>query len=487
MKRLFPIIAIAIVLILSAVLGGITQVARAQSKPIELDYTSNNTDTNEITSKKPIQTYVFTGSAGDVISILMVRSSGNLRPLIGLLDFRQPKGKEEIAESGISKDGKLAGIIKFELPEDGEYVIAATREGVTKGTTTGKYVITLVAAGEEATPTRAARPTATKRSAKPTATPTEEEPTPEETEEATPEESNEAVQTFEVGSMPYGVFWNGNNLFVANSGDGTVSVLNGDGETVATAKLGGVPGWMAWDGKRLWVPDVGSTDEPGTKVNLLDGKGKKVGSFEVGSQPYSISYDKENKLMWVALYGDKKVVSVDAKGQIVTTVDTEFGPNTVLWTGDTLWVTLFGEFDNPNNQVMAIDVDGNVIGTFKVGKGPADLAWNPDDELVYVANQIDNNVMALNRDGKVVGTYKVGKGPIALLWDGEHLWASLSGENAVAAMTNKGKVLKKVPVTTGPNGLAFDGTYLWVANEGTTDEPGNTVTRIDVATVLSTQ
>ncbi len=497
MRRWLPVIGIIVVLVLGAALSGVVQIARAQNQSIQLDYTTHNTDANEITSKKIFVTYSFTGSQGDVVSILMVRSSGTLKPLIGLLNPRNAKDKQVIAGSTSSKDGSLAGIIKFELPEDGDYLILATRDGLDKGATTGKYVLTLIAGSgssgqdtPEPSPTKKAssKPTATRKAgSKPTATPAEDTPEPAQTEEATQAASSDAVQTFEVGSSPLGCFWNGTNLFVSNSGDGTISMLDGDGNNVSTIKIGGVPGWMAWDGKRLWVPDIGTNDQPGTKVNLLDGKGKKVATFEVGSQPYSLSYDADGKLMWIALYGDKKIVSVDAKGKIVTSVDTETNPNTVLWTGDKVWVTLAGDFNNPNNQVMAIDADGNVLGTYKVGKSPADLAWNPDDGLLYVANTDDNNVMALNADGKVVGTYKVGKQPVALLWDGQRLWVSLAGENAVAALTNKGKLLGKVQVNPGPNGLAFDGTNLWVVNQGTNDQPGNTVSRIDVATALSRQ
>jgi len=65
---------------------------------------------------------------------------------------------------------------------------------------------------------------------------------------------------------------------------------------------------------------------------------------------------------------------------------------------------------------------------------------------------------------------------------------SLKGDEAVVALSNKGKVLKKIQMNSAPDGLTYDGEqYLWVANEGTSDAPGNTVTRIDVAAVLSAQ
>jgi YVTN family beta-propeller protein len=496
-RKLLSITGFLIVLALAGVLGGTARNVVAQGgASIRLDYTTHNTEVGEITAKKTSVAYTFAGSEGDVITIGMIRSSGNLRPLIGLFDFQQPKGKELITASSISDDGAVAGIVKFALPSTGDYVILATREGAAKGTTTGKYLITLLLSGGDQEPTAtkksSAKPSATPKKSKATPTPSDEEPTPEATEEATVSSSTdtgstEAVQSFKVGKAPVFSVWSGDNLFVANSGDGSVSVLDGDGNKVSTIKVGGVPFAMAWDGKRLWVADLGTDAKPGDSVNVFDAKGKKAGTFKVGAQPFSLSYDADNKRMWIALYGENKIVSVDPKGEILSSIDTDTNPNTVLWTGDVLWATLAGTQDKPGNQVLAIDTDSNITGTFKVGKSPADLAWNADDQILYVANYDDNNVMALGVDGKVKGTYKVGKGPGALAWDGTHLWVSLGGDSAVVALSNKGKVLAKVPVSPAPNGITFDGTHIWAANQGPSDKPGSTVTRIDVAGALGEQ
>ncbi len=503
---------------LTLIAATVVSTVRAQTQePTRLDYTTNNTDTNQITSKQYGRVYVFAGTEGDVVSISMIRSSGNLRPLIGLLDPRQPKDKQVITQSTSLPDGSVAVIAKFSLPSTGDFLILATRDGVDKGTTTGEYLLILVADNSssdntEVTPTKKATPrkttkatatpeeqateeateqateenvapTPTRRVVRRTPTPTEEQPTAEATEAA----SGDTVQTFEVGTSPVFSVWNGTNLFVSNMGDGTVTMLDGDGNKVNSIKVGGVPFAMAWDGKRLWVADLGTSDKPGTSVNLFDGKGKKVGTFKVGSQPFSLSYDKDNSRMWIALYGDNTIVAVDQKGKILLSVDTATNPNTVLWTGDTLWATLAGNPDQVGNTVIAVDPDGNITGTYKVGKNPADLAWNSDDEILYVANYDDGNVMALNTDGKVVGTYKVGKGPGALAWDGTHLWVSVSGEGNIVALSNKGKVLAKVPVSPAPNGVTYDGTNIWAANQGSSDQPGNTITRIDVAGALGGQ
>jgi len=47
------------------------------------------------------------------------------------------------------------------------------------------------------------------------------------------------------------------------------------------------------------------------------------------------------------------------------------------------------------------------------------------------------------------------------------------------------RAIKTIAVTNNPYGVAFDGTHIWVANIGTTGSPGTTVTKIDIATNLS--
>jgi DNA-binding beta-propeller fold protein YncE len=504
--------------------------------------------------------YTFDAKRGDKVTILMSRRTGNLRPLVGIVDPSKPQNQQVLVASGPPvANGTIAGIANFTIPATKTYTIIATRENASRGTTRGQFRLFLLKGGvptptiapddeptedvgePEETPTRRAtatrrrtatpteesvedpteepteeptevvdepsetptrRPTSTRR---PSATPTPgaEEPTEEPTEEVTPEATaeatkeatvaatavasapNEAVRTFNVGKQPIFSLWTGSSLFVSNFADGTISVLDDAGKVVSTIDLGGAPFAMAWDGQRVWVADIGTGDKPGDSVHLFNAAGKKADTFKVGAGPFSLSYDAGKKRMWIALFNDKKIVAVDSKGKILTTIETDTNPNTVLWTGDKLWATLAGDADNVGDTVIAIDTSGEIKGTFKVGKSPADLAWNDTDGILYVANTNDGTITALDADGKVIDTYNVGKEPVALVWDGSHLWVSLGGESAVVALDAKGKELTKIPVTGAPNGISFDGTNIWVANQGTAEKPGSTMTRINVESALA--
>ena len=522
--RHFLPVVLALSIGLTLVLSGIASVVRAQADYPTITYGQTLTGEIKADAQNDAAAYQFDAAADDSVTVVMKRTSGTLRPLLTLFDTS--KGTPQLLASGkLSSDGKTATISSFTLSKAGQYVLLATREGVSKGTTIGKFSITLQndssnSTGSDATPTATPRangtkpaptkkPTANKPTVAPTDTaPTDAAPTDMPTDAAptdmpTPAatihptarpsakptaSSNATVTTIQVGTMPvYGV-WSGNNLYVANQGDSTVSILDGDGNVTGTITTGGAPQALAWDGTRLWVADFGTDQAPGNSVSVYSDTGKKVGTYKVGLNPLSMSYDPDNQRMWVALYGDDKVVALNLKGKIVSTIDVSgsgHSPNTVLWAGTQLWVTLQGALDKPDNKVLTIDTDGNITNTIEVGKQPVDFAWDDADQIMYVANYGDDTINALDATGKITGTYPVGKNPTALAWDGKHLWCTLDADKSVVVLDSTGQVLTTVALDDAPNGITFDTmSSMWVSLPGTTDKPGSSLARIDITSAV---
>jgi hypothetical protein len=86
--------------------------------------------------------YTFTGIAGDVVSVAVLRRSGDLDPLVILLD---PNGSE-IARNDDSDEfaeeaPRDAAIFYITLPMDGEYTIIATRYQEEVGLTEGDFEV----------------------------------------------------------------------------------------------------------------------------------------------------------------------------------------------------------------------------------------------------------------------------------------------------------------------------------------------------------
>jgi hypothetical protein len=85
--------------------------------------------------------YVFVGAAGDIVTITMQRTEGDLDPLLTLRDVT---GKLLTSNDDGFAEGSQDSIIRnFTLPEDGIYVIEASRYQRLAGETSGDYVLTL--------------------------------------------------------------------------------------------------------------------------------------------------------------------------------------------------------------------------------------------------------------------------------------------------------------------------------------------------------
>src|SRR5579863_7335607 len=67
-------------------------------------------------------------------------------------------------------------------------------------------------------------------------------------------QANEVPTTFPVGKQPYGVAFDGENIWTANNGDGTVSkVRSSDGTTLGAFNVGSSPMGVTFDGSSIWV------------------------------------------------------------------------------------------------------------------------------------------------------------------------------------------------------------------------------------------
>ncbi len=116
----------------------------------------------EISNAQFVDFYVFTGQAGDAITIEMIsptieESPQGLDPLLILLDSaRIPLAENDDIEEGVIRNARIT----FTLPQTDYYAIVATRFEQDAGTTSGPYTLTLSGPGAEAT-TTSTDPTAT--------------------------------------------------------------------------------------------------------------------------------------------------------------------------------------------------------------------------------------------------------------------------------------------------------------------------------------
>jgi hypothetical protein len=150
--------------------------------------------------------------------------------------------------------------------------------------------------------------------------------------------SDGALQgTFTVGNTPRGVAFDGTNVWVANSGDGTVSKLKAsDGSSQGT--FAAVPGaWsLAFDGNSMWVGGLN------TVMKLRTSDGATTATTAIAGSTISLAFDGSS--MWAVQSGGTQVSQMRASdGAYLNSFDTgASGTYAVAFDGNSIWVTHTG-------------------------------------------------------------------------------------------------------------------------------------------------
>lgn len=261
---------------------------------------------------------------------------------------------------------------------------------------------------------------------------------------------------FTTGNNPTEIAFDGSDVWISNSGSGSVTKLKGsDGSLIGTYAVGNSPWDVAFDGANVWVVNTGSDSV--TKLKASDGS--VVGTYPVGASPQGIAFDGVN--MWVANYGSNTITKLKASdGGLVGSYNVGSNPFFVAFDGANVWVANYAS----NNVSKLKASDGSLLGTYTVGSHPTGVLF--DGINVWVANFGSNNVTKLKAsDGSLLGTYSVGSAPIDLAFDGKNIWVTNLGSNSITQLkSTDGSVAGTYDEEGGPYGVAFDGASIWVAN-----------------------
>ncbi len=103
-----------------------------------------------------------------------------------------------------------------------------------------------------------------------------------------------------MGSQPWGIDYDGTNMWVANRGSANMTKLNAStGSHVATITVGDVPGGVIFDGTYIWVANAGVPPfVPGSVTKLNAFTGSLVATYTAGFRPEGIAFDGAN--IWVS-------------------------------------------------------------------------------------------------------------------------------------------------------------------------------------------
>jgi hypothetical protein len=226
-----------------------------------------------------------------------------------------------------------------------------------------------------------------------------------------------------------------------------------DNAAVQTVGLSASLPWgVAFDGVNIWVATEGGSIVKVRATDALE-QGACCGSAQ------AIAFD--GTFIWAARSGgpaNGQLKKIDpATMTVIATAVVGSNPANIVFDGTHLWVTNEGE--NSVTKVRASDAV--VEGTYPVGSNVWDVAF--DGASVWVS--ADAGLVKLRQaDGAILRTINFAPGSQrGLAFDGQHLWLSGAGQGLVKVLALDGTVVGDFAVSGGRT-VAFDGVNVWVGN-----------------------
>ena len=295
--------------------------------------------------------------------------------------------------------------------------------------------------------------------------------------------------TIPVGALPEGVAFNpdGHRAYVANRGDGTISMINtatsqvmvstpmGSGGAVTVQGVAVSP-----DGRRVYADFyAGATGMRGisvlhaTTTGVLDTITLGTGlPSPLGPNPQGITVSPDGRTLYVAnnfAGGGFIVIDVATNQQLASVA---MGPGDVPRgvapspDGSRAYMAFAGV-----NVIEVFDLAGrNVTATVAVDAAPTGIAVSPDGNKVYVASELGNSVSVIDATTNQVTARLTGfvtPVGIAVSPDGSHLLVVNRGNSTISAVRTATYGSDAIiQVGAGPAGIAVspDGKQAYVTN-----------------------
>jgi YVTN family beta-propeller protein len=276
------------------------------------------------------------------------------------------------------------------------------------------------------------------------------------------------VDTIEVGSQPLAVDASGGQVWVTNSGDGTVSRIDAaTGNAGRSFRVGERPAGVAIGAGSVWVADSGS----GLVSRIDPESGAVRREIFVGNRPSAIRFGLDG--VWVANVNDGTVSRINPNTGVVDHSPIRVGsrPSGIAISAHSVWVA-----NSADGTVSRIAASGDVVEAgIRVGNRPRGVGAGSD--YVWVANELDGSISRIEpfRGATAGDPIRVGSMPAQVAVGAGAVWVANEGDGTVSRIDpGSGEVTDTVEVGDAPRGVAIGDGSVWVANSG-----DDTVSRID--------
>jgi len=256
-----------------------------------------------------------------------------------------------------------------------------------------------------------------------------------------------------VGTAPTGATFDGANIWVANSGNDSVTKIRAsDGAVLGTFAVGASPQGLMFDGSNIWVANGNGN----SVTRLLASDGSVVGTYPINGKPMRIAFDGTD--VWITTFGSSLIRMQASDGTVLNTFIQGPGatPYGIAFDGSNIWVA-DGNFTTKRRVS-----DGTSLGILSIRS--TQIAF--DGTNLWFTDSLGNSVRKVRpSDGVVIGTFAVGLHPDGLAFDGTNIWVANSGTNTLTKLrASDGAVLDTIPVGLSPQSVVFDGLAIWVTN-----------------------
>ena len=253
-----------------------------------------------------------------------------------------------------------------------------------------------------------------------------------------------------LGGSPYGIAFDGTNMWTANPYDSSVTKITPTGGMTTYKGTGNRPYSIAFDGTNMWTANWGDSS-----VTKITPTGVMTTYSGTGRYPEAIAFDGTN--MWTANANDSisSVTRITLTGTMTTYKGTGIGPVGIAFDGINMWTANYG------GSVTKVTPTGSMTTYSGTGKGPNAIAF--DGTNMWTAN-VDGSVTKITSTGMMTTYSGVGVQLEGIAFDGTNMWTTdFGGNNSVIKIMPTGK-MTTYSGTGSPYGIAFDGTNMWTTN-----------------------
>ena len=214
----------------------------------------------------------------------------------------------------------------------------------------------------------------------------------------------------QVGSEPSAVVFAFDQLWVANTGDGTVRRVNTQNQPLPPIPVGNGPSALVATQNRVWVAN--RLDDA---LVQIDSAGNVVGNpIQLGAPPSGLAAIRG--YVWVAQSDAGQVVQIDEhNGQAVNSVSVQNGPTAIAAGAGRVFVA------NGDGTVTAINPgSAKTLWTKTVGGSPGGIAVVGGS--VWVSDMTSNHITELSPSGQIERRVTVGAETGAITATGGTMW-----------------------------------------------------------------